>query len=295
MMRYARTAVVALIVLVALVAALLLITRFGGFGPSKDRLGVTLRANLERRLTISAGTPVLLEVSLTSAPGAAGFDLGNRFRAWHDYVRLEQLQSAGGTPLTATFIAGSSSALEMGTTGARLVSTTGRVAHLEGGRQVHTAMFAIAPSSTDRAMRGDYQFRAVVETPSWQFWGWRGRVVSAPVTITVRARADGQAGAPGLEAQRLRQAAKYYLSVDEPAEARKSADALVTLQPNQAAPLILLGDVLVAQDRRAEALDAYRRAMALLPPSYEPPVLLQRRIEGLLKARNSTGNERPVP
>jgi len=280
MTRRAQTAIVTVIALVlALVAGLVLVVTSGSSG---ERLGVTMRANLGRSLTIAAGTPVELEVSLTSAPRAAGFDLGGRFRSWYDYVDLEQSQSDGAPPLTFVFVAASTWSLEMGTEGARLVTTTSRVARLEGGRQVHTATFVIAPSATEHAVPGDYQLRAVVETPRWQFWGWRGRAVSAPVTITVKARVDGNPDGPALEAQRLRLTAKYYLSIDQPGEARKSADALVALQPTDPVPLILLGDVLVAENRRADGLDAYRRAMALLPPSYEQPVLLQRRIDTLL-------------
>lgn len=253
---------------------------FGGRRPEARavRPGVTVRVNMERRLVITPGTPLQIEVSLGSAPGAPGFRMGGRWRPWHEYVHLEDPTTGRGAPWPLQVVSATSFAIERGPEGSRGISTTGRVAHLEGGHQVHTVTLVAAPAGTAQAAPGLYRFRAVVQIPAWHLGGWRGRAVSAPVTITVRARDDGKEGIEDLEKQRLRYASKYYLSVGQVAEATRAAKELLARGTDDPATHILLGDVLLADNHFGESLAEYRRALALLPRSYEEPTLLLERI-----------------
>ena len=245
---------------------------------SAVRPGVTLLVNLERKLVITPGTPLVIEVSLSSAPSAPALSIGGWWRPWHEYVHLEDPTTAQAAPWPLQFVSATSSALESVADGSRVISATGRIAHLEGGRQVHTVTLVAPPAAMAQTPPGLYRLRAVVQIPPWHFGGWRGRAVSTPVTIVVRARDDGKEGMQTLEKQRLTYAAKYHLSVGQPTEARRVAEELLALGTNDAATLILLGDTFAAENQPNRALVEYRRALALLPRSYEEPTLLLERI-----------------
>jgi cytochrome c-type biogenesis protein CcmH/NrfG len=118
----------------------------------------------------------------------------------------------------------------------------------------------------------------VLETPPWMLWGWRGRKVSSPVTIVVRDAAKAGDKRDALEKQRLQRTADFYLGTERFADAEKTARQLVAREPGQSSGYVLLGDSLIGLQRRDEALAAYRRAMLLIPPSYEEPTLLMDRI-----------------
>jgi tetratricopeptide (TPR) repeat protein len=161
---------------------------------------------------------------------------------------------------------------------APLVSTASHIAHLEGGRHLHTVTLVATPAATAQSPPGVYRLRAVVHVPPWHLAGWHGRAVSAPISVAVRARDDGKEGLGVLEQRRLTYAAKYYLSVGQPAEARRLAEELRALRANDPATLILLGDISAAESKPDRARSEYRRALSLLPHHYEQPALLLERI-----------------
>ena len=245
---------------------------------SARRPGVTVLVNLQRTLVITPGTPLQMEVALSTAPSAAALTIGGWWRPWHEYVHMEDAATGEAAPWPLQFVSATSSVVERGADGSRVVETTGRTAYLEGGRQVHTAIFVAAPATTAQILPGVYRLRATMQIPRWHFGGWRGRAVSALVTITVRARDDHNEGLEGLEKQRLTYAAKYHLSVGQPAEARRLAQELLALRSDDPATLILLGDTFAAENQRDRALEEYRRALTLLPRSNEEPTLLLDRI-----------------
>ena len=262
---------------------------------SGSRPGVTLLVNLERKLVITAGTPLQIEVSLGSAPSAPGLSIGGWWRPWHEYVHLEDPTNGRAAPWPMQFVSATSSVVEPGADGSRVISTTGRIATMADGRQVHTVTLVAAPAATAQSPPGVYQLRATVQTPPWQLWGWRGRAVSSPVMITVRARDDRKEGLEVLEKQRLKYAAKYYLSVGQPAEARSLAEELLALRTDDPATLILLGDIFTAENEPDRALAEYRRALALLPRSYEEPTRLLERIERAIESSEAKASSGSAP
>jgi hypothetical protein len=245
------------------------------------RLGLTLLVNQQSRVEITAGTPLVFELSLGSRSSAPAFTVGTRWHPWHTLGRIENAD-ASALPWALTKVGQRSLHVVRQADGRQEVTVdSGAVAQLEAGRHVHTLTWAAGPEDTSRITPGTYQVRAVLETPSWMLGGWHGRAVSAPATIVVRGTVDGVSRE--LDAQRMARTADYYGSLEKFAEAHAAATALVKLEPREATAHILLGDALAGLKRRSEALEAYQRAMSLLPRSIEEPTLLDRRIKSVME------------
>jgi hypothetical protein len=248
--------------------------------PTAGRPGLTLLVNLRPLVAVTPGTPLVFELSLGSSPSSAGFDVGSRWRPWHALVRLEAASGKGAIPWQLAKV-GAPRSMHIGRDKdgrPEVTQGTSAVARLEAGRHVHTVTFAAGPEETARIKPGTYRLRGVLETPFWLRWGWRGRIVSAAATVVVLD--PSQAGEKGqqLEAERLARSADFYVNVGRFADAHKAATSLTSIRPKEYRSYMLLGDASAGLDRRQEALGAYRRAMALLPPSYEAPTLLMERI-----------------
>jgi hypothetical protein len=270
---------------VAIVAASCLVTAWWWLRapgtPSASRPGLTLLVNLRPHVEMTPGTPVVFEVSLGSGVSSPSVEVGSRWRPWHALVRLEETGGSGGSwPLTR--MRPRSVHLIRGTDGRlSVMENTLAVAQLEAGRHVHTVTFGAGPDETAGIKPGTYRFRAILETPFWMFWGWRGRVEStATVVVVDPSRGDK---APALESQRLARAADFYVNAGRFADAHRVATALTVRMPKDSRSYVLLGDAAAGLDRREEALAAYYRAVALLPRSYEQPTLIYERINGVLR------------
>ena len=243
--------------------------------------GLTLLVNHSTRAEIVPGTPLSLQVSISGGRHDAPLRIGSRWRAWHRLIRLERVGSSEPLPWQAR-PDGEPRSLEIATDaeGRRgAVSSSGAVAWLDRGRFVHTAMFVASPEETARLAPGEYRVRAVLETPSWEFRGWRGRLASAAVTIVVRA---GDALTPSLEAQRLSTSGAYYLRHARYADAQRAADELLRAEPRRVNAHVLRGDALAGLNQKAAALDSYRRALKLMPRSRETPDRILQRIDMLV-------------
>lgn len=254
---------------------------FGSRANPAARPGVTVLVNHRARVEIVPGTPLVFQLSIGSSASSASMRVGSRLRPWHTLLRLEGIDSSGRTLSWPSGRAGSprSTHVIRGPNARPTVSEFDvSVARLETGRHVHTAMLAAGPDETAAVAPGLYRFRAVLETPSWLLWGWRGRQVSQPVTVVVRDASKAGSKRDTLESERLRRTAAFYISTTRFEEAEKAARQLVARQPDQANAHVLLGDALVALNRHGEALAAYRRAMLLIPPSHEEPTTLVDRI-----------------
>jgi hypothetical protein len=242
------------------------------------RVGLTLVVNRQRLVEITPGTPIVFELSIGSSNEAPAFELGSRWRPWHALARLESLEG-GGLHANAVSAGHRSLHLESHADGkSELRMVAGSVARLEAGRYVHTIIWTAAPENTSALAPGEYRVRGVLETPGWMVWGWRGRVVSPSVLITVRSAV----GASELEARRLARSVEYFIGLERFSDAHAMASALVKLRPRDADSHILLGDALAGLNRRPEAFDAYLAAVSLLPHSSEDPMVLYRRMEALV-------------
>jgi hypothetical protein len=252
-----------------------------GRSRSTPRPGLTLLVNMRTRVEVTPGTPLVFDLSIGSGPSSPAFTVGSRWGAWHTLLRLEEAAANGPVPWVLTLV-GPPRSLHMGLDSARRPEVTtdaSLVARLEGGRHLHSVTLAAAPDVTARIPPGTYRLRAVLETPFWLRWGWRGRVESAPATVVVIDPPTAGEKREHLEAQRLARAAEFHLDTGRFADAHQAAAELVRLRPNESRSYILLGDASAGLNLRQEALDAYRHAMALLPRSYEEPTLLFERMK----------------
>jgi hypothetical protein len=280
-----RIVSIALLAAIAAVAAVLLFAIAPSTATKTVRPGLTLLVNQRTQTEILPGTPLLFDVSLGSSPSSAPFDVGDRWRPWHSLVRLEQVPTEQTVPWTLVRVGPPRSIHFVRDNDGQpaLTEDSSSAARLEAGRHVHTVTFAAAPNDTGRIKPGTYRVRGVVETPSWMYWGWKGRVASAAVAIVVRDPSSSDRREQ-LDAERLALAAKFFLTAGRFEEARQAAVSLVTMNPLDSRSHILLGDASAGLNRLEEALDAYQRAMALLPRSYEEPRLLIDRIRGVVHA-----------
>jgi len=276
---------IGILALIAALAAALTIAAW--LGPHRvnpnaatARLGLTLLVNRRAVVEMSPGTPLRFEASLVSASGVPPFSVGSRWKPWHQLIRLEAARVGETLPWPLPR-PGPARTMEMIEGRPSITHEPAAVAHLVAGRQVHTVTFASSPEDTVNLPPGTYRIRGVFSTPFWQFWGWKGRAVSGEVRIVVvdAARAGGKRS--DLEGQRLALALDFYLDASRFEEALRAATTLTDLRPSEARSHVLLGDVCAALNRRAEALRAYERAMALLPRTYEPPEMLLARIRQL--------------
>ncbi len=282
-----RRRLLVLVLLAAIGAGLAIVARSVLRRPrptTSARPGLTLLINLRPSVEVAPRTPLVFELSLGSSPSSRGFDIGSRWKPWHALVRLEG--TGGGAIPWPLARLGAPRSMHVGrdAEGRPAVTVdTSAVARLEAGRHVHTVTFAAGPEETAGIKPGTYRLRGVLETPFWQLWGWRGRAVSAAATVVVLDPAQAGEKGPQLEAERLARAADFYVNAGRFEDAHRAATSLTGLRPKEPRSYMLLGDASAGLDRRQEALDAYRRAMALLPPSYEEPTLLMERIRQVVE------------
>lgn len=239
-----------------------------------SELGVTILVNSRARMDIVPGTPLIFEIALTGSPSSRGLDVGSRWRPWYELIHLEDARSRA--PLTWTLKSAepprSLSVVESADGRPEITTEVASdLAHLEAGRQVHTITEAVSPDVTSHLTPGIYRVHAVLETPVWLIWGWRGRIVSGPVIVTIADPTTAGNQRAALEAERLTLTSDYYLRFEQFEDAERVARELVQSAPTQANGEMLLGDALAGLNRREDALAAYRRALTLVPPSYEEP------------------------
>lgn len=245
------------------------------------RLGLSLLVNRQPRVEVTPGTPLIFELSLGSGSSVPAFDVGSRWRPWATLGRIEQVETRSA-PWVFTKVGERSVHVTRQPDGRQLVTMdAGATARFEGGRHVHTVVWAIAPEDTSRIEPGTYRVRGIVETPFWLVWGWTGLAASPVATIVVRA--PGPSASVDFDAQRLAATADYYLGLGRFAEAHAAAIELVGVQPKDASAHVRLGDALAGLNRKPEALASYQLAMNLLPTSSEEPTLIHQRIDKVRK------------
>jgi hypothetical protein len=251
-----------------------------------NRPGLTLLVNARSRIELTPGTPLELELSLGSSRSSSGFDVGSRFRPWNEFVRVEAIAGEATMPFRLVRVGPPRSVHVLRKIdGSPTVTEDSRaVAHLERGRHVHTVTFVAAPEQTAAAHPGTYRMRGVLDVPRWMPSGWRGRAVSPLVTVVVVDPSKAGQQSEQLEAERLARTSAFYLNAGRFGDALDMATKLAALRPRESRSFTLLGDAAAGLNRLTEALEAYRRAMALLPRSYEEPTMLLQRIRDVVVA-----------
>jgi hypothetical protein len=246
------------------------------------RLALTLRVNLQSRTEILPGTPLVFDIALTSSPSSAGFTVGSLWRPWHTLIHLEDPHGRLSWPLTALGQPRSLSSTRQADGRPSVTTHSSPIARLESGRHVHVATQAAVADVTTTLRPGVYRIRAVLETPFWLRWGWRGRVTSTPVTIVVRDPATLGQRAATLENERLRRTAALDLALERFDAAERAARQLVERKATDVDAHLLLGDALAGLNRRREALVEYQRALTAAGSTDEEPLAIYDRMQRVI-------------
>ncbi len=226
--------------------------------------------------TIGVGSPIFLEVFLHGTRGTAGSTVGGPLRSWDRLIAVRATQNGQDVALAWVRVA-SPRVRELTTASdGRPTFSDGEAygAELDGLRRVFRMEVAVAPEST-RALAGDYQLVASLRTPIWQFWGWRGAVQSAPVTVTVVNDVPA--------ARQLARRAVFHYKTAQFSEAVRLAREWSTLEPASITAWTLLGDGLLATGDRDGARNAYAEALdrAGARSGKEPSSAILRRLQRL--------------
>lgn len=247
---------------------------------------LTLLVNRAPQATVARGTPLVFDAYLSATRTGHSIRIGSGSRPWHRLIRLEQAEAGKALSWDVTEIAARSTRYSRNAAGRPTITPeSAGVAELQALNHVHTLTLGVTPEAAALIPAGTYRVRAVVEAPFWPPWRWRGRVTSAPVTITVQESSASPAGGLGddLQTRRLAESAAFYLRVKRFADAQRVASELLKLQPRSAHAYILLGEALEGLGHDREALQAYGYALPLLPKTYEEPRSLLDRISILMR------------
>ena len=241
---------------------------------------LALQVDGAERAEALTGAPFVLTVSLSAAEDAPVA----RIEDWVARVRLEDPESGerlawNATPLGAprawSFPEGAEPTFE----------ADAHTAVLEAGR-IHEVELAVPPEAAARIEPGTHAVRAALEAET-------GLVFSEPVVVVVRSEAEAT---PELERARRLATLRFALGAGPADEAERLARELVAAEPAALDAHALLGEALARLGRDAEALEAYRDALALAAPSGrngEAPELLLERISELEERLGAASSPAP--
>jgi hypothetical protein len=241
---------------------------------------LTLLAGGAPSATIGAGSPIFLEVFLHGTRNATGPSIGGRLRSWHRMIGIRVTQNGREVALPFVGVA-APRVRELATSSdGRPTVSDGESARaaLDGMRRVFRIEVAAPPDSTRQLSAGSYQLVASLETPIWQFWGWRGRTESAPLVVTVVAQEP--------PSRQLAGNATFLYKTRQFDEAVRAAQEWAGRDAGSIRARILLGDALLATGDRDGARTAYHAALGLAnaTSSAERPVAILERLDRLRTA-----------
>lgn len=270
------------IAVAAVVAAAILAVVWLRHREAPVRPVLTLRVNRASSAQIAAGTPLTFEIFLTATVTGRPVSIGMIGSPWYRLIRLEPAGKGPAVPWTAAQLGTPRSTLYTKDAQGRPSATSATpqaVATMRGLSAVHVVTLGVSPEDSARTPAGTYQVRAVLSPPWWMFWRWHRTVASAPVTISVSA---GPADA-GQTHTRLRESAAFYLAASRYADAQQSALAWLQAEPQSSDAYAILGEAKEGLGDAAGAMQAYRYALQLRPPSREPPEYLEKRLSDLMR------------
>ena len=251
-------------------------------GADRDHLAtahvtVTLRVNFFPHADVLPGTPLILDVVL-STTSDADVAIGDSSRPWPSRLHFVRVGSSDPlpwlpNPLTAPIVSTISAPAGPDLP---LTMQAGATATLRR-KQTARASWAVAPEAVTVVLAGTYQIRTELDLPARG-----GRIESQPVTVVVLpSDKDDASGERGYV--RLKLAALFDLAARRPEDAERAAEALVAGHPGSVDACLVLGDALAALGRESDAMVAYRRALSLARPAYEPPAAIYERMAQLSK------------
>jgi hypothetical protein len=246
--------------------------RDSGFGLDQPAI-ISVVVNFDMRADVASGTPLFFEISLIGRRDRQAIRVGTANRPWHSLVHLVRAGSDEPLSWPVVRIGQPVTTYTQRAEGKPKprVERSGEVS-LEPDR-TSRLLLAVAPEFMAQVAQGRYDLEAVLERELWPPWRRHGGVRSMPVTIVISADRTERR-----ERERLALSAQYYLAVKRAEDALRAASDLVRRDPKNVAAAMLLGDALDALGRPAEALAAYRSALANSRRTYEPPVLVDDRI-----------------
>lgn len=241
---------------------------------------LTLLVDGATSATVGVGSPIFLEVFLHGTRSGAGPSIGGRLRPWHRTITVRTIQS--GREVALPFVEASPARVRELTTSSdgrpSFSDSEASAAALDGMRRVFRIELAAAPESTRQLSAGSYQLVASLETPFWQFWGWRGRAESAPLVVTVVQNETPH--------RQLAGTAVFLYKTQQFGEAIRVAREWSTRDAGSSRARILLGDALLATGDREGARVAYEAALDLANArsSREPPTAILERLDSIRAA-----------
>ncbi len=238
--------------------------------PVASPLTLTLQIESRRRVEVLPGTPIIFDVYLAAPKGAPAAELGRAGRPWRSQLRL--IDDRSHKPLSwATVVldsrpGGSPKVADMA------VVDFDHIQHI---------VLATSPETMRAVAPGTYGVRAALEASSQ-----RGGVESPSVTVVVR-EAGATLDRDRLERDRVVSSAEFYLETKRFEEARRLVEDLVSREPRNPGAWMRLGDALDGLGKPREALNVYRRALAVSPRTYEEPTLLYERMGAMRRKLTS--------
>jgi hypothetical protein len=235
----------------------------------------------ESGLSVVQGTPLVFEVFVTHATGAGRMRIGSSGDPWYEHLVLQSNGNRGQVSWLPSVLGHPRSlypVFDRNGKFQRLELYDGKEAILDNLRQSYAAELGVSPERSADIAPGSYTIRAVLNEWSWIPWGWRGRVASDPINLTIQAAgslSDAQLS------ERLAASAQFYLMARDYQHASNVARELVKRKPDDADAFTALGDALGGLRRDQEALKFYEMALQLIstqPHSREPPDYLWERI-----------------
>jgi hypothetical protein len=273
---YRRTVIASLVAVVAIV--LVVFVRSGQGGNPV----LLLLADGGRRVTIAPGTPIFLEVFVSGPEDTQGPTVGSSIRPWYRLIEIRANLGARDVPVPVQ---------EVEPPRAREVSTRSdgapdlredhpKAARLDGSNRVFRAAVAAGPEAVGQFVSGALEVVAVLRTPWWQFWGWRGRTQSPPITVIVTADPS-----PAQNELKLASLSRFHFKTAQYDRALQAAQTWVAQAQASAAAQTQLGDVHLAMGQRQAAWTAYWRALDLARAgeSEEPPTAILTRLDRLVR------------
>jgi hypothetical protein len=273
----------------ALIAVVVLLLLAGGVAvlyQRSDRAAapiVLLLSDGASRVTLAPGTPIFLEAFVYGAEGTHGPSIGGAATPWQRSIELRATVNGQDVPFPAR---------EVEPARLREISPNGddaedfredrpRVARLDGSNRIYRAAFAVGPDDASRITTGPVQIVALIRSPWWQFWGWRGQAQSSAITVII-----DKAASPAQDARRIALSARFFLNTAQFDRALQLAEAWAKQAPASAAAQTMLGDVHAAMGQEQPARTAYLHALDLVSTAEaeEPPAAILARLDRLRRA-----------
>ncbi len=203
---------------------------------------VALLSNGATEVTVAQGTPIVLEIFVTGVRNSKGPVIGSWLKPWHELIALQATSNGQSVPL-AVVTTEAPRVRELVSGSDRQPGVRGnlpRAAALDGANRVFHIEVAAAPETMEQLAPGRYEIVAVVKSPWWQVFGWRGREESPPLATVVSAKASAS------DETHLAAIAQYFLKTGQFDDALRAARSWVVKTPQNPAAQTMAGDVLAA-------------------------------------------------